>query len=375
MKNRWFLGRVGCVFAVVMFFSVSPCHAKTDLDIIGSAGVAYDDNVTLAETDPEEDVVNNLRAGLGLKHIGKTHSLALEGGITQQLYSDNDDFNNLSQDLKLEANKDLTEYDRFKITESFIHAEEPTSFEDAFGRTAGRYSSYKNRLSVVREHDFSKQYSGELHYHNALNFYSRDDINDSVLHRFGGGTTYTHSSKTSFQGVYDLTYHHFLKQPDVIINSLTPGLRYYLTPQLFADFKAGVDLIDSFDDRFYARPLFSFELANQADENTELSLKFDQRHITSASRLDLFDSWRTSLRFNRKMSERTEAFLNGFYGEGEYINLDIKEVLQGVGTGITYALNRSLKATLQYSYTNSDSDDNSDDYHRNYSSLALALIF
>ena len=132
----------------------------------GELRQAYDDNITLANDNEKDDFVTTLLAGLDVGYEGKTQTLTLSGDIKQQLYAREAGFNNLSEALRLNFNQEFSRYDRLRVTDSFTHADEPTSFEDDFGRTAGRYSYYRNTFNTEYTRDISRQISVQGHYGN-----------------------------------------------------------------------------------------------------------------------------------------------------------------------------------------------------------------
>ena len=82
---------------------------------------------------------------------GKTRGLKLSGSILQNTFLDYDNYNGLAQDFTLDFVNELSKRDRFILSDAFSRAEEPRSFDDAFGSTAGRYRIQKmNFLSATR---------------------------------------------------------------------------------------------------------------------------------------------------------------------------------------------------------------------------------
>jgi len=60
--------------------------------------------------------------------------------------------------------QDFSKVDDVSIKDVLEHSYEPQSFEDALGRTNGRYSYFRNRLNVDYTRDLSKQLSAILRY-------------------------------------------------------------------------------------------------------------------------------------------------------------------------------------------------------------------
>ena len=119
-----------------------------DLDINSSVSTSYDDNVTFVKDDKKSDIVTNLTVGLDAKKEGKTYQFNMGGNFTQHLFADESSFNKNSQDVIIDFQKEFFKYDRISVTNNFVNADEPRSFEDDFGRTSGRYSYYRNTFGA-----------------------------------------------------------------------------------------------------------------------------------------------------------------------------------------------------------------------------------
>ena len=340
-----------------------------------SISEAYDDNITFVHEGEKEGFITNLSLGFDVEYEGKTRSFELITNINQQIFTNYDDFNNTSQDLSLNFQQEFSKFSRISIRNVFSHTYEPRSFEDAFGRTRGRYSYYRNRLNLAYIRDVTKQLSITARYINEIDEISRQDLSDSYLNTAGIGATYFLNSVTSFLFSYDFSHRDFDPGSDATINTIAAGMRYYLTKQLYFDIKAGIDLIHSYSDRDYSKPLIQASLTNDIDENSLVNISFTKRYYTNAYTEDLFDYWQTSVTFRRQLFRRLGCVFSGFYGEGEYIATNITDKLQGASIGFTYDLSRKLKANLSYSYSKVDSTIETREYTKNTVLLGLTMEF
>jgi hypothetical protein len=361
--------------AAILFFASISEAGSLDLDVMGTVSTAYDDNITLTDEDREKGVVSNLMAGLGLKQEGPTHLLDIKADVTQHLFWDQEEFNNVSTGLDLLFKKELSSSTRFRLTDTFSHSEEPRNFEDAFGRSSGRLNVIKNKAGLSLVHDLTSRVSGELHYNHALSAFSREDIEDSMVRNAGGEINYAYNSATIFKVLYDATQRTFENDADAVIFSPGIGLRRFFTEQLYLDLESGPDFIETFDGSSLTKPRYSATLTNDVNENTQLSLTYEKKYTTTDYVQDIFDSWRTFVKATRKITKRVDAFLSAFYGEGEYINSDVTEKLCGAQAGIHYAISQNIRAGVGYSFTDSDSDNDINDYQKNYYYAETSFLF
>jgi hypothetical protein len=348
-----------------------------NVEINPSAAVreTFDDNITYLNTDPKQDFITTATLGLSAKYEGKTQSLDFLGHINQEIFARNNDFNNTSEDFTLNFQKELSRYDRISLKNLFLHAQDPRSFEDAFGRTSGRYSYYKNRFSLGYSHDFSKQISLTGSYANEADLFSLSSQSDSYLNRIGLRLEDALSSSAILLFSYDLAYRTFDPGKNALTNTLAAGLRYYFTKQLYLEGNTGLDIIDSYDNRTYFKPLIKVSLIDDVDENTRTNITFSHKYSTNAYEQNIFNYTQIFCSVTRRLLERLAVSLNGFYGKGKYIGTDIKDKLTGAGIGFSYDIGHNIKGTLNYNYERAHSNVDSRGYAKNSITLGLEVDF
>ncbi len=346
-----------------------------DINVLGNVYETYDDNITLTKTGKKDDLITNAAVGLSAKYEGKTENLAFTGRVARHSYRDYGEYDNTSEDFTLTGQKEFSPYDRATIKNTFIHAEDPASFEDEFGRAAGRYSYYRNKLNMAYSKDLSKQFTVIGRYSNDVDDYSRSGISDSMMNRVGVEADYIISSHTTVFGGYDFSVRDFDPGSMATINSLLAGARQYFSNQLFLDATTGVDFIKSYNDKRYERPRFTASLTDDIDETTRASVTYDKRYYTNASTQDLFDYWQTSANLSKRVFRRLGMNLSGFYGKGTYMTLNIKDTLKGASAGLNYDINDNIKANISYTYSKTTSNDVTRDYARNVVSTGLTYEF
>ncbi|MFA5100095.1 MAG: outer membrane beta-barrel protein [Candidatus Omnitrophota bacterium] len=346
-----------------------------DLKVLGSVYETYDDNITYAQTNIKDDWITNAKIGLLAKYEGKTESLEFLGNVVHHDYMDNSNFNNTSEDLSLSAKKEFSPYERAILSDTFTHAEEPSSFEDEFGRTSGRYSYYRNRFNIAFSKDLSKEFTLIGRYLNDYDAYSGSGHSDSFQNRIGFEGDYIISSHTTVFGAYDFYQREFDPGSSATTNSLSVGARQYFSSQLFLDANTGVDFIKSYNNKDYTKPHFTASLTDDFDETTRLTLAYDKRYYTNSSTQDLFNYWQTSLKFTRRVSARLGASASGFYGKGTYEAFNITDTLKGASAGLSYDIKENIKGTLSYSYSKTTSNIASRGYDRNVVSTGVTVEF
>lgn len=369
---------ISIIFWVV--FLIIPINAYAykikDIDVEPQANVLeiYDDNVALLNDDKREDFITNLGVGLEAKYEGKTRSFELRGNINHQLFNKNHNFDNTSEDLTLNFKNEFSKYARVEINDMFIHIYEPRSFQEAFGRTGGRYSYYINNFNLNYTRDITEQFNVSAKYTNEVNEVSRDDLRDSYLNRIGFGADYSLSSETIFSFLYDFRHRGFDLGKSISTNAIATGLRQYITKQLYLDVKTGIDFINSHNQDLN-KPLFFVSLTDQPDENTQSTLSLEKEFSTNAYSEDVFNYWQTSGSLIRRLLERLTCSLSGFYGKGKYTTLNITDRLQGVGMALTYDFTKKLKGNLKYDYLKINSTNDIREYTKNRVLLGITLEF
>ena len=346
------------------------------IDASAAVTETFDDNITYVNTNPKKDFITTGSLSLDAKYEGKTQSLDFLGRLYEQLFAKYHKYDNTPADFILNFQKEFSRYDRMSINDGFLHAQEPVSFEDAFGRTPGRYGDYSNQFSLGYSHDISKQMTLTGRYANEADlFSSSSDQSDSYLNTVGMSLEDTLSSAAILLFSYDLALRNFDPGKNALTNTLTTGLYYYFTKQLYLEGNTGLDIIDSYDNRVYCKPLIHLSLIGDVDKNTRAAIDFSRQYSTIAYEQNLFDYTKISGSVSRQLLERLAASLNGFYGEGKYIGAGIKDKLAGVGIGFAYDIRHNIKGILNYKYARALSNVDTREYAKNSVSVGVKVDF
>jgi opacity protein-like surface antigen len=362
------------MFLLASFGVCSNAMADVDVEVKGSTRVAYDDNVTF-QHDPVSDIITSMNAGIGLKAEGSRYGLNAAASITHHIYSDNSSFDNTEFDTAVDGHWDFSERDRLKFSDSYTHAEDPRSFEDAFGRENGRYTYDRNGFKLRYDRDLNAHLSAYTHYDQALNYYSRNDLSDSIQHTVGGGVEYAIDSADIVGLGYDYAKRFFTPGPEIAVNSIFGTYRRYFTTQLYLDAKVGSDFIDSESRGHDSRLRTEISLTSDVDENTRAGISFRKGLSTSSYSQNLFDSYQFSAQWARQLTRRINAGFNAFYGKGEYQVINIRDRSLGAGVGASYSLTAKSTIGLNYTYSDTESNVSSRSYKRNYVQLGMQVHF
>ncbi|MCX7927013.1 MAG: outer membrane beta-barrel protein [Candidatus Omnitrophica bacterium] len=345
------------------------------LKITASVNQSYDDNITYSANNTKSDYVSSVGINLNANRQEKLRILSLDLGLTHHLYWRYSGFDNTSFTAEGSFSQEFDKYNRINIRNSFRYADEPSSFEDEFGRTSGRYSYYRNNLSLEYSYDLTKQSLVISRVSAELYDVNRNDLSDSYLWRIGGEYDYAFSSKILTYLLYDFAYRDFSPGKDASFHLFALGTRYFFSSQLYSDTRLGLNLIDSFNNKTYTKRSLYASLTNEFDANTRASFSFSQEYTANRDTQDLFNYRQLSIILGRQITSRLRTGLSAFYGKGKYTVLNIKDTLQGAGVGLEYDLWHNWKVVCRYSYSETDSNVKNRQYQRNYASVGLSAWF
>ncbi len=360
-------------------FLAHPAYAYHigDVEVGVDTGISesYDDNISSAKENKKADAITNLSLGLKAAYEGKNASCGLKGSFIQHLYAKNHAFDNIAEILNGTGTAELSKYDRISAGDDFTHAEEPTSFEDEFGRTSGKYSYLLNRFKMNYIHDVSKQLSVNAGYSNEAYAPSRQDLSDSYEHTLNAGADYAVDSATILLLAYQFSHRSFNPGPTAYINTLSAGARRYLTSQFSVEATIGGNFIHSFTGQDLIRPLYTVTAVDEVDKNTKATLSFVKEYQTNSYTSDIFDSWRVSAGLSHQLLERLSGAMDLFYGEGTYKSQNITDKNTGAGVAFRYDLRENAALTAGYRLSNVLSSDPGRGYVKNQFTLGATITF
>lgn len=363
--------------AVLAVPSAVSAYDFNGIDVKPRASVSgtYDDNVTFAETGEIDDFITRVSAGLEALAEGKTRTFKAVGNVSHEFFIDNDEFDNTSGDITASFQQELSEYDRIRVKNVFLSAEEARTFEEAFNRLRGRYRYYRNQFYFDYMKDVSKQWTLDFRYANEFTGFSGGGSSDSTFNQAGIEGIYEHSEKLKFLFAYDFAIRDFESGGDSYTNTLSTGAKYYFTNQLYFEGRVGVDFIESFSNESFTEPLVRARIADDIDERTTVDVAFEMEFAPNSYTEDIFDYWQVSSSIQRQLLERLAIQASVFYGEGDYVDSNRNDSLWGANAALHYDITKDLKGTLRYTFTEVESTLVSQEYTRNTVLLGLALQF
>jgi len=345
-----------------------------DFNVRASASERYDSNINYANGG-KSDYITTLAGGLDASYEGHTSSMALTGNIDQDIFALNPKFDNLSEDISFKYMQDLSKIDGIVIKDVLEHTYEPRSFEDALGRTTGRYSYFRNRLNVDYNRELSKQFSMALRYFGQIDIFSLSTLSDSYLNQGGGELSYYLNSQSIIFASYDFIVRKFSPGSDATTNRVGGGARQYFTDQLYFDVSGGADFIDDYDNSRSTNPYVIATITDDITEKTTVNASFRKEVYTVPYSQDMYNYWEISGVATSRILKRLDGSCRVFYGRGEYVNSGTTDDLFGLNAGATYEMTKYFNFNASYSYYSDISDVDARSYNKNVVKFSLAGKF
>jgi len=375
---------INLVLMAMMFFLTRPIAKTTfaakigniNVDVAGTVSETYDNNITIVNDDTKKDFITNLAVNIAAGYEGKNTAFELSADVAQHFFAHYSNFDSISVDLNGNLTQTLSKYDRITLKDIFIRAQEAASLADQFGNTTtGRYNYILNRFFLGYGHDFTSQFTTNFQYSNEVYQPSRSDLSDSFVNHFGIEGDYTVSPATILVFGYDYYERNFDPGGSASVNMITASLKEYLTKQAYLLFKAGYEFIGSYNGKDYNKPLFVASLVDDISPNTRWYITYKKEYDTNYYTNDIFNYWEAMAGLTRQVNKRTGLTLSGFYGEGKYPNIGLRDTLEGATIGLSYDIKENVKATLSYTFSKVDSNDRSHEYVRDVYNLGVAFKF
>lgn len=369
--------KVIVIFLVMAFClqNVMANAGEQNIRVQGSIGQKYDDNITYDSSDEVSDFITTLGTGIDLNYTNRRTSAKIKARIVEQLYLDLTENNNSSQYLTMTVKHDLTKYDSFSLSNSFSHSSDPYTLEEQFGRTGGRYDSYRNQLDLSYVKNFSKRLSMRFGYQNNIDQKDRSDLLDSYINKVLIDGIYSSNAKTTFFLGYEFLDHELGSVGNATIHTVNGGIKYFLTEQFSIESRMGIDFIDSFNGNSLIEPMWSVMLSNQITEKESVDLSFSKRYSTNSYTEDVFDSWQVSSKIHSQLSRKLSSSLEMFYGQGTYDSSDVEESFLGGDASLSYEINKNLRGNVAYKNTQTTSNVESNEYKKNVISVGIVGEF
>jgi hypothetical protein len=335
---------------------------------------SYDDNITFANQDTLSDMLTALTMGYSLKHEGKKDRLNLESEITHQFFIDQENFNNLSQELMADYRKEFSAHSKIFVTEEFTHAEEPRSFQDAFGQDTGRFDYYLNRFQIQHALEWNKDWTFITDFENEFYDPARNDISLSVLNAAGLEADYALSPKLTGLVGYQYRIREYDAGGHIQTQSAITGLRKTIQEKATLDLRVRADTF-AHEEKIFTKPGYSLNFDYALNQRTMASIVFLKKYDHYFYSQELLDAWTIRGEFSRQIWKRFQIEGAAFYGKGQFLTSKDKEEFIGSGINTTYEMNKHMSLAVKYEYTEVFSNNEIREYAKNVAGLSFRWRF
>ncbi len=323
----------------------------------------YDDNISYASAHELSDFITRINPGVTAEYDADEFRWDIYADVTQVMFARHNEFDNTSESVAFNGQLDLSKHDRLTLSEKFSHTYEPVSFDEAFGRTLGRYSYYTNNIVVEYIRDITSQCEAKVYYGHRSDQFAGHVAEDSYMNTAGAQIDYSLTSRTRVYAYDEFSKRTYEYGFDLSKNRAAAGIEQDITNQLSCTAEAGIDFISADSD--YQKPLISLSLNDRIDESTDASLSYVQEYAISQYQQDCFDSWMTSAKLSRHPSPRIQYGCALFYGEGKYSNAAFHEQFIGNEIWLNYSINKNTDIIAAYTLAKVLSGDADREYTKN----------
>jgi hypothetical protein len=388
-----------------------PPYYGLNVKFRGTASESYSSNITFAEEEEDivADFVTNMALGLNIEYEGKKRSLGLSGRMNRQIRTRSTDVQNRAEHITVNFLNEFSEYDRIGLINTFSHTQVPGSFEleydreecerlidefgitdiiesecrslfeEEFGRITGMFDDYENRFTVNYTKHISKELNMNLGYTYGLNWASAEGSEDTNQNNLNLKGTYLHSAITNFLLSYYYSNSRSKNEDSVSTQSVSVGVKRYLTKHLSFNVSTGVSISSSRGNR-YVRQDIDFLLENELliDRKTTGRLKYSRDVRIISDRNELFDNWRISADLRRELLENFSGSISCFYGQGKFLEEGSTDKLLGARISLNYLFwegkkGQRLSGLMGYTYSNLDSTYEDRGYERTAVNFGLTV--
>ncbi|GBD95564.1 MAG TPA: hypothetical protein ENG83_13830 [Nitrospirae bacterium] len=341
-----------------------------DIKINTSIAEMYDDNITYAKEDKKEDFITTLGLGLNTKYKGRRRSLDFGGRVNYRFNARYKDIRNNSENLNINFTNEFSEYDTVKLRYTFKHSYVPGTFEEELDRTTGRRETFENRFNADYTRDISEHLNIGTRYAYRLKKFSEKNRRDSTLNRIAFDVRY----KPGIATIFLLTYGYERNNLNNEINRYAAGVKYYITRRFYFDGRAGLDK-SALNNTDKSRLNINASLTDEIDENSVANISYKKGEAFDSGEGNISSTWQIKGRFSRKLLEKLDSSVSGYYGESTFNTSETTNALVGVNLSLLYEPWEDTRLNLRYAYSDLDSTNESVGYTRNAVTLSLSRSF
>lgn len=372
MKIRYIIPVFFCISAVISMLAPPNSHAfrygDYEISIRGDLTQVYDSNINFDKENETDGFRTDAAISLGLNRAWRRATLRLNGYYSHGIYNNNSDIGTGSETLKLSFGYEPSAYMNLRLSDSFSHSQEPTSFQEEFGRISGRFDVYVNSLSLEATRAISKDLSATASYGNTI--VRKDEGSDSDVHSAGISLNYNYSIDKIFHFGYRYAFNKVQGEDSENANhSLVFGAEKYFTQRLTLTGQVALGRNDSDDATTSSMQL---SLNQELDRRTSGTISLSWYNSDFIGGDSTSDSWQISGNLKRGLSDKVNGYVNLFYGEGTFRDIAGTDKLFGIGSKIDYEVTQRLRGYLNYSYSNLRSTDETRGYNKHLIGLGAS---
>lgn len=215
-------------------------------------------------------------------------------------------------------------------------------------------NSFQNRAGVIVRYHMSPRWIPNASYLNRYTTFTDSDLNDSLTHTLGAGTSYIVSPRTNVNANYRASISDINDGDTVVTHSVTAGFGHTLTPTLNFRARAGASFTESAD-------RITFTSSANITKNFEagmLGVSYFQG-VTPGGGLSSTGvlTQRGTATWSYPLTERVSGFLAGGIAKNKSLSGNEVDVLSYQGqVGFSALLLPWLSGNISYSYIKQTSD-------------------
>jgi len=386
-----------------------PPYKGLSLKVEGQVAESYSNNVTYASKNEDrvEDLLTNFNLGAALKYERPRHSVGLSGLLNRQILTEEGTLENSSERVNVIFRNEFTPYDRVTVSNTYTHTQVPGTidegfnreqceklfdlfggdqavrlfpecekFTEEFGRISGRLDSYSNTVNLTYGRDIAEHLNITAGYQFSRRWSPEEGTTDSDQNGVSFSANYELSAATVFSMSYDYENSRYETGSNIYIQRVRAGIRQYITERLYAEARAGMDVLSNNDESTDIEAALSGEV----DKKTAARLAYSRGVDISPQTEDVFKNWQVSGNVSRALLKDLNISLSGFYGQGDFVSAGTTDTFVGAAFDISYnfwqdKLGKSVKGHMGYTYSNLTSTDEDRNYSRVGVGAGLSVSF
>jgi len=368
---------IPAIFLVMLVLAPANSYAfrYRDYEITLKADLTevYDSNINFEKENVTDGFRTDAAISLGLNRSWRRAVLNLNGSVVHGIYNQNRDTTG-SEALGLHFEYQPSAYTSLQLNDSFNHYNQPTNFQQEFGRITGRFNTYVNNFSLGLTRGISKDFSATASY--GYTIVRKDEGTDWDTHTANIRLNYNYSVDKIFHFGYTYAFSNDRAQDSgTSSHSVFIGAEKYFTQRLtlIGQIALGRNDPDSSDSSTTSSVTVS--LNQELDRLTAARLLFAMYNSDITQGDSNSDSWQITGEVRRELTDKINGFVNVFYGEGTFTDIVGTDKLFGIGSRIDYEVSQRLRANLNYSFSNLRSTDETRGYNRHQIGLGVSYVY